>query len=138
MPILRVTATGNGRKVKWRELCSSTLVDSSLFAPNFTTVLTDVVADVIDQCRSLDAKVKIVMISPNSFNTTNFTLALAGKGYVITCSRRLVRGWLPLNPIAAEFGFNYDVYVTLEGAAKEVPEGILSFLTSKYEHDVIA
>jgi hypothetical protein len=56
MPILQVKATANGRKVRWAQLKEGQLVDAHGFSLAPTTVLTDVVADIIALGQSLDSQ----------------------------------------------------------------------------------
>ncbi len=134
MPILRVTATGSGRVVSWPKLKQGQLADTGRvrsLAP--TTVLTDVVADIHDLCKSLDTNCRIVSVIPNGFTSLTFNLAFIGQGFEVTCTRRLVRGWFPLNLLAQEFGGNYDVVVTVNGANDEAIEKLVGMLKSKYQ-----
>lgn len=132
MAILRVRAKGNGRKVIWSKLKQSQLVDHRWsLAP--TTVLTDVVTDVINLCESLDSTSLVRTIVPNGFTRIGFVLAIVGKEFEVTCARRLVRGLFPLNPLAVEFGSNYDVVVTVGGTSPTAEAKIVKMLTSKYE-----
>src|SRR5262245_57394781 len=133
MPILRVKATGNGRKVSWTRLKEGQLVDAHGFSLAPTTVLTDVVADIIALGQSLDSQSRVVMVVPNGFFRVGFNLAVLGRGFEVTCARRLVRGWFPLNPLAAEFGSNFDVVVTVAGVSEEAVGKIVGMLTSKYQ-----
>ena|SRR3972149_1176138 len=138
MAILRVKATGNGRKVSWAQLKQGKLVDVHGFHLALTTVLTDVVADVIGFCESLDNESRVVMIIPNGFTSAGFNLAIIGRSFELTCARRLVRGWFPLNPLAADFGSNYDVVVTFRAPSEEAASKIVGMLTSKYQCSVVA
>jgi hypothetical protein len=138
MAILRVKATGNGRKVNWDQLKKGSLVDVRGVNFALTTILTDVVADLVDLCQSLDSECRVVMIVPNGFTRAGYNLAILGKGFEVTCARCLVRGWFPFNPLAAEFGSNYDVVVTVGTADEEITNDILSLLYSKYECFVVA
>lgn len=134
MPIVRVSATGSGRVVSWPKLKQGQLVDSPRMrslAP--TTVLTNVVADIHDLCQSLDSNCRIVTVIPNGFTSLTFNLAFIGQGFEVTCTRRLVRGWFPLNLLAQEFGGNYDVVVTLSGTNDGVIEKLVELLKSKYQ-----
>jgi len=45
-------------------------------------------------------------------------------GFEVHCGRRLARGFFPLNPIAAEFGSNYDVPVTISATNQKIEEAI--------------
>lgn len=128
-----VRATGSGRIVGWAELKQGQLVDASRFGRLFlTTTLTDVITDLCALAESLDDGYQIVMIVPNGPTTASFDMKLVGLGFEIVCSRRLVRGWFPLNPFAAEFGSNYDVVVTVGGDSPMAKSAIVEFLRSKY------
>lgn len=130
---MRVRATGSGRIVGWSELKQGRLVDASRFGRLFfTTTLTDVITDLCELAESLDAGYQIVMLIPNGPTTASLDMKLVGLGFEIVCSRRLVRGWFPLNPFAAEFGSNYDVVVTIGGDSSKAKSAIVEFLRSKY------
>jgi hypothetical protein len=133
MATIRVRATGSGRIVGWRELLHGKLVDTTRLARFFmTTTLTDVITDLCALAESFDRDYRIVMIAPNGPTTACLDLKLSGVGFEIVCSRRLVRGWFPFNPFAAEFGSNYDVIVTIGGSSAEVEETVLDLLRSTY------
>jgi hypothetical protein len=133
---MRVRATGSGRIVGWSELKEGRLVDASRFGRFFlTTTLTDVIADLCTLAESFDADYHIVMLIPNGPATASLDIKLIGPGFEIVCARRLVRGWFPLNPFAAEFGSNYDVVVTIGGDSPKVKSAIVEFLRSKYSCD---
>ena len=138
MATIRVQATGNGRIVGWQELKAGRLVDKSRLATLFfTTTLTNVITDLCALAESLDKSYRIVTVVPNGPTTAALDLALLGKGFQIMCSRRLVRGLFPLNPLAAEFGSNYDVVVTVS-SSDEVQSKVVGMLQSKYPSLVIA
>ncbi len=135
MVILRVQARSDGRVVSWSGLKQGRLVDvSRLGTLLFSTTLTDVVADLCTFASSLDGKYRIEMIVPNGPKTASYDLALVGEGFRIVCSRRLVRGWFPLNPLAAEWGANYDIVVTAHAESSETETQVVGMLTSKYMH----
>lgn len=138
MAILRVRARGNGRKVLWSQLKQGNLVDAVGFSLAPTTVLTDVVTDVVEICHTLDSGSRVVVVVPNGFTRVGFNLAILGRGFEVTCARRLVRGCFPLNPLAAEFGSNYDVVVSVAAPSSEIASKIVGMLSSKYECLVIA
>ncbi len=77
------------------------------------TILTNVVTDIIDECSLIDPNCSIHTLFPNGFTTASFDIVIRGEGFEVTCGRRLVRGWFPYNPLAAEFGKNYDVLVSI-------------------------
>lgn len=138
MKIIRVQATGDGRIVDWAALKQGRLVDASRLAKLFlTTILTDVIADLCALAETLDGSRRLEMISPNGFTTATFELRIVGQGFDLLCTRRLVRGWFPLNPFAAERGKNYDVTVALSAASAEVAERFTSLLQRKYPCTVL-
>ena len=133
MVTLKVQARGDGRVVSWSGLKQGRLVDvSRLGTLFFSTTLTDVVADLCSLALSLDRDYRLEMIVPNGPTTASYNLALIGDRFQIVCSRRLVRGWFPLNPLAAEWGKNYDVVVTVHANANETESRVTAMLTSKY------
>jgi hypothetical protein len=133
MAILRVQATGTGRIVGWSELKQNRLVDANRWLRvGLTTTLPDVITDLLALAQSLDPACRIVTVVPNGPVTASLDVALLGTGFEIMCSRRLVRGLFPLNPLAAEFGSNYDVIVTVGAASAEVQSKVLGLLQSKY------
>ncbi|MCA8994012.1 MAG: hypothetical protein KDA88_18655 [Planctomycetaceae bacterium] len=138
MAILRVRAKGNGRKVLWSQLKQGKLVDAFGFGLLLTTVLTDVVTDMIEMCRTFDDGCRVVVVVPNGFTRVGFNLAILGRSFEVTCARRLVRGCFPFNPLAAEFGSNYDVVVSVAASSPEITSQIVDMLSSKYECLVIA
>ena len=109
MVTLRAKATGSGWIVNWPRFKKGELVRCSRWKCLLTTVLTDVVSDVIECARGLDPKFAITPLFPNGFTTASFDVAIKGNGFHVNCGRRLVRGMFPFNPFAAEFGSNYDV-----------------------------
>jgi len=131
MKTIRVRATGNGRIVGWSELKNDQLVDRSRFS-SMTTVLTDVVTDLCEMSHLLDSNYRIETIIPNGPTSASLDLKIVGRGFDIVCARRLVRGWFPFNPVAAEFGSNYDVVVTVSAESADVESRLVQLLTSKY------
>ena len=132
MTSVRVRATGDGRIVGWAELKKGRLVDTTRLSRLFlTTTLTDVIADLCAWIQQCDSNYRIEMLIPNGPTTASLDLRLVATDLEIICARRLVRGWFPLNPIAAEFGSNYDVVVTLTGNSSIVTS-ISERLRSKY------
>ena len=130
---MRVQATGSCRIVGWSELKEGRIVDASRFGRLFfTTTLTDVITDLCALAESLDSDYQILMIVPNGPTTASLDMKLVGLGFEIVCSRRLVRGWFPLNPFAAEFGSNYDVVVTIGGDSPNAKSAIVDFLRDNY------
>ena len=140
MSVIRVRATADGRVVRWSDLKQNRLVDTQgigrLLA--FTTTLTDVVTDLCSLAELLDGNFRIVTVVPNGHTTTSFDLALIGDDFELTCGRRLVRGGFPFNPLAAEFGCNYDVLVTIAESSDRMTTAVMTLLESKYSYEMIA
>ena len=133
MTTLHVHATRTGRVVKWAALKRGQLVDASrLGSLFFTTTLPDVITDLIDFCQTRDKNCCVEMIVPNGPTRVSMDLAIVGRDFKVVCSRRLVRGLFPLNPLAAEFGGNYDVVVTIESGNQPIQDKIAQMLRSKY------
>lgn len=128
---LHVQATGNGRIVGWAEMKEGRLVDASWFG-RITTTLTNVITDVCELAEALDPDYRIVMLIPNGLTGTSLDMKLVGQGFEVICARRLVRGWFPFNPIAAEFGSNYDVIVTIAGDSVRAKSAFEEMLRTKY------
>jgi len=139
MTILRVKAKGDGRIVSWSRLKQGQLVDAKRFGSfSSTTTLTDVVTDLCALCQSLDGQCRLTMVFPNGPTTAAFDLTIIGNGFQVLCGRRLIRGWFPLNPFAAECGANYDVIVTVDASSNEAKSKIVDLLQAKYAPDVVA
>lgn len=133
MKTLRVRAKGTGRVVRWSSLKRGELVTTSRLRSLFmSTTLPDVITDLIDAAEELDPGRAIEVLVPNTPTSASLDLAITGKGFQVICSRRLVRGGFPLNPIAAEFGKNYDVVVSISGSST-ILDGLLHLLQGKYE-----
>ena len=133
MATMHVQATGSGRIVGWQELKEGRLVDTSRLARLFlSTVLTDVITDLCTLAESLDPDYRIITVIPNGFTTAALDLSLVGSEFEISCARRLVRGLFPLNPIAAEFGSNYDVVVNVNTPSEDIQSRVVQLLNSKY------
>ena len=130
---MRVRATADGRIVGWAELKKGRLFDTTRLSRLFlTTTLTDVIADLCMWSQEFDSDFRIEMLIPNGPSTASLDLKLVARDFEIVCARRLVRGWFPFNPIAAEFGSNYDVVVTVTGNFEIVTQ-VVSRLRFKYE-----
>ena len=130
---MRVRATADGRIVGWAELKKGRLFDTTRLSRLFlTTTLTDVIADLCMWSQEFDSDFRIETLIPNGPTTASLDIKLVAKDFEIVCARRLVRGWFPLNPIAAEFGSNYDVIVTVTGNSEIVTQ-VVSRLRFKYE-----
>ena len=132
MKTLRVRATGTGRVVDWAALKNGYLVDRSVYS-GMTTTLPDVITDLYETAGRLDAAFQVHTIVPNGPTRLSLDLRIFGAGFDIVCARRLVRGWFPLNFLAAEFGGNYDVVVTLFAESANIEARFLRMLTSKYQ-----
>lgn len=132
MTSMRVRATSDGRIVGWAELKKGRLVDTTRLSRLYlTTTLTDVIADLCAWSQEFDPDFRIEMLIPDGPTTASLDIKLVARDFEIVCARRLVRGWFPLNPIAAEFGSNYDVVVTVTGNSEIVTE-VVKRLRSKY------
>ncbi len=136
MITLRARATRSGRIVNWPRFKKGELVACSRWNCLLTAVLTDVVTDLIDEAKRLDPSCTIIPLFPNGFTTASFDIAIKGEGFQVNCGRRLVRGLFPLNPIAAEFGANYDVLVAINGDTTELEEKIAGRIRQKYRCEI--
>ena len=134
MVSMRVQALGTGRIVNWRALKRGALVETSCFARwwSITTTLPDVITDLCTLAESYDSAYRVVTVVPNGPTCVSLDLALLSGEFEIMCSRRLIRGLFPWNPLAAEFGSNYDVVVTVTAPSAELQSSIVTFLKSKY------
>lgn len=132
MVTMRVQAKGTGRRVDWSRFKKGELVDRSQLGFSPTTVIPDVITDVIAVCQRLTGGIDIRPIFPNGFTTASFDIAIQSEGLRVNCGRRLVRGGFPLNPFAAEFGANYDVLLTISGDDPKVEEQIAGAVREKY------
>lgn len=133
MITMRVRASGNGRVVKWSEFKQGKLTPSSPWDCLLSTVLTDVVTDIIDEAKAIDPACRMTPLFLSGFTTASFDITIKGESFQVVCGRRLVRGWFPLNPIAAEFGRNYDVLVTICAVDATVEDRLVSAVRGKYE-----
>lgn len=88
MITLRARATGPGKIVKWRNFKKGELVPCSRWTCLLTTVLTDVVTDLLDEAGRLDPGYTVRPLLPNGFTTANFDIAIQGEGFQVNCSRR--------------------------------------------------
>ena len=133
MITLLAKAEGTGRVVNWSRFKKGELVDQSRFSLALTTVIPDVIVDVMEKCESLDASCSVETLFPNGFTTAHFEISIKGNGFEVHCGRRLARGFFPLNPIAAEFGSNYDVPVTISATNQKIEEAIAEAVSGKYQ-----
>ena len=129
--IIKTRAQGTGRVVNCSALLKGQLVDQSRWSLSPTTVIPDVIDEVIRKCQELDSTSQLEILSPNKVTTLSFDLLIQGNSFQVTCSRRLARGLFPLNPVAAEFGRNYDAIFNIN--ADESVESELRALLSAYE-----
>jgi hypothetical protein len=136
--IVRAQAKECGRIVSWNRLKKGQLVDKERLCLTPTTALTDVVTDMIKECKRLDPASKVSPIFPNGFTTASFDIQIHGSAFNITCGRRLVRGFFPLNPIAAEIGRNYDVIVTVWARSSRIRDRLLDVVRQKYCFETIS
>jgi hypothetical protein len=131
--VIRVRATATGRYVLRAELLRGRLVDAGWMESFFPTVtLTNVITDLCALAEDLDSDYQIVVKQPNAWTTASLDLMIVGTAFEIACARQLVRGGFPFNPLAAEFGSNYDVVVTLTKASSEVQTRVIELLRSRY------
>ncbi|MCL2118184.1 MAG: hypothetical protein FWH27_07130 [Planctomycetaceae bacterium] len=133
MKIIRTQATGTGQVVSYAKFIESKLVPASILRrlTDLVTTIPNVLTDVIDYCKGIDPQYTFRVIIPNSFTSASFDVALAGQDFQILCSRRLIRGWFPFNPLAANFGSNYDVIFSVM-ADEAFESNLLKTLKNKY------
>ncbi len=112
--IIKARATKTAKTINWSAFKNGEIIDQSRWSLTLTTVIPDVIEDIFQKSRELDENYQIETIIPNGFTTCGLDFSITGKQFQLLCSRRLVRGLFPLNPIAAEFGGNYDVIVTIQ------------------------
>jgi hypothetical protein len=117
----------------WSRFKQGEWVGQSRISLSPTTVIPDVIVDVMEQCKAIDSTCSIEPLFPNGFTTAQFDIAIHGKGFEVNCGRRLARGLFPLNPLAAEFGSNYDVLVTVSADDREIEKKLEGFVSEKYE-----
>ena len=79
MITLRAKATGSGRVVDWSRFKKGELVTCSRWNCLLTTVLTDVVTDVIDLAKKIDSACAIIPLFPSGFTTASFDVSLQGR-----------------------------------------------------------
>ena len=133
--VFHVRATGTGRVVRRSGLLEGKLVDGSrVFAPLDRAVLPNVICDLHALAQSVDGDCELKVLVPNGYTTASLDLVISGADFEIICSRRLVRGWFPINPIAAEFGANYDVIVTVNTSSAEIRAKVAELLQIKYQN----
>jgi hypothetical protein len=130
---LLAQAEGTGRVVNWSRFKQGELVDQSRISLTPTTVIPDVIVDVMKKCEMIDPSCRVDPLFPNGFRSAQFDISIKGDGFDVICGRRLARGLFPLNPIAAEFGSNYDVVVTVSATDQKVEEAIAEVVRGKYQ-----
>ncbi len=133
MITLLAKAKGTGRVVNWSRFKQGEWVDQSRISVTPTTVIPDVIVDVMEKCESIDPSYSVEALFPNGFTTAQFDIAIRGGAFEVNCGRRLARGMFPLNPIAAEFGGNYDVLLTVSSSDQKIEEEIAEVVSRKYE-----
>ena len=133
MITLLAKAKGTGRVVNWSRFKQGEWVDQSRISLTPTTVIPDVIVDVMEKCESLDESCAVEPLFPNGFTTAQFDILIKGDRFEVSCGRRLARGLFPLNPVAAEFGSNYDVLVVGSATDQEVEEAIARAVSGKYQ-----
>ena len=133
MITLLAKAEGTGRVVNWSRFKQGELVDQSRISLTPTTVIPDVIVDVMEKCESIDPSCSVEPLFPNGFTTAQFDISIKGDGFAVNCGRRLARGLFPLNPLAAEFGSNYDVLVTISSTDQKIEEAIVEVVSGKYQ-----
>jgi hypothetical protein len=133
MKIIRAQATGTGFGLPGLRLVEGELIRASVWERClfFTTILPDVMFDVMNYCKKIDPQYTLQVIIPNGFTSASFDVVLKGNNFKILCSRRLMRGWFPLNPFAADFGSNYDVIFSI-AAEESFETPLLTMLKEKY------
>jgi hypothetical protein len=134
MKTIRVRAKGTGRIVGWRPLTLGRIEVPTAWQRliRLTTTLPDALVDVMDAALRQDPSMKLTCIVPNGPTTAQLDILISGHGYQIVCSRRLVRGWFPLNPFAPEFGSNYDLVFSADGDSVFL-SSLFDWIGSRYE-----
>jgi hypothetical protein len=132
MITMKVQAKGTGRVVNWSRFKHGEFVDQSRWSLSLGTVIPDVIADVITVCQGLSKEMEIKTLFPNGFTTASFDIAILGDGFSVNCGGRIVRGGFPFNPLAAEFGANFDVLLTVSAKDPAIEEQIASSVREKY------
>jgi hypothetical protein len=97
MITLLASAKGTGRVVNWSRFKKGEWVDQSRISVTPTTVIPDVIVDVIAKCESIDPVCSVEVLFPNGFTTAQFDIAIRGSAFEVNCGRRLVRGMFPLS-----------------------------------------
>ena len=131
----RVKAKGTGKIVDWSCFKNNELKETNRIDALLTTVIPDIVADIMNLLEEKKVETSLSVIFPNGFTTASFDILLKSENFQILLGRRLVRGYFPLNPLAAEFGANYDVLVSLYGE-DEILNEIENNIISTYENTI--
>jgi hypothetical protein len=132
MITMKVQAKGTSRVVNWSRFKQGELVDQSRWSFSLGTVIPDVIADVITICQGLTKEMEIKTLFPNGFSTASFDIAIRANGFDVNCGRRLIRGGFPLNPLAPEYGANFDVLLAVSSEDPTIEEQIASAVREKY------
>ena len=82
MITLLAEAEGTGRVVNWSRFKKGEWVDQSRLSLSPTTVIPDVIADIMEKCESIDAECATQPLFPNGFTTAQFDIAIQGKGFL--------------------------------------------------------
>jgi hypothetical protein len=133
--VFKAQASGTGKYVDWSkfkqygEIEERNPVKSSFMTTTIPDILNDLLSFLAE--KHIDFQVKTIF--PNGFTTTSLDLLIECDDIHILCGRRLVRGFFPFNPFAAEFGKNYDLMFSLSGSEALV-EGICEQVITKYKH----
>ncbi len=133
MVTLLAKAEGTGRVVNWSRFKKGEWIDQSRISLTPTTVIPDAIVDIMDKCETIDPSCHIETVSPNGFTSAQFDIAIRGKGFQVNCGRRLARGLFPINPIASEFGANYDVLLIITADNKDTENTLASAVIDNYE-----
>jgi len=136
MMVVRLQATGTARVVDWRQMKKNVLVNARGLARIFriTTTVPDALQDVIDCLAEFDSRLQFRVIAPNSWTTASLDILLSGERIHVVVARRLVRGLFPINPIAPEFGSNYDLVVSIDSETRPDAIDALKRVFGKYPH----
>lgn len=135
MAIYRVRAKDSGRRVSWERLLAGEIVDQSLISFSATTILTDVLSELVALCHTLDADTRHFCVSTNHQTGDGFTLFLVGKGFELTCTRVLARS---SGVGLTESGSDFDVLISIGGESSATGARLASLVKSGYEHSIIS
>lgn len=133
MKIIKVSAKSTARTVSWSQLTKGEIVNQSRSSLSLSTVIPDVLDEVIQLINDINPEFNISILKPNGFTSACLDFAILSEETKIMCSRRLVRGFFPFNPIAAEFGGNYDIIFSIS-TNDDIMEKLLSIFKN-YSHE---